>query len=155
MQRVREYFYGTARSELAPYSTVVPFSEIAVRRIGESSPGAASGVGGMLAAPSSTLPLGMEVREQSEAEKLALLQIQPGDILLHSILAISHADVPLPNANSSQSDETVKVLETNVAGFVYVARVEEKRKRMFVLAPMPGKLPGRYLWLGTLRWAEM
>jgi polyribonucleotide 5'-hydroxyl-kinase len=35
MKKVKEYFYGTSSHELSPYTTSIPFSEIAVRRIGE------------------------------------------------------------------------------------------------------------------------
>ena len=37
MKRVREYFYGSPKFELVPYTSSVSFYEIAVRRIAEST----------------------------------------------------------------------------------------------------------------------
>lgn len=140
MKRVREYFYGSPKLELAPYSTVVYFTDVDIRRVGES-----------MVAPASALPLGSEQQTNADKEtkSLTIVKVDPGDILLHSILAISHS--------SSEGDQSAEglLIESNCAGFIYVNRVEEKKRRMFVLAPTPGKLPRRNLWLGTLRWAEL
>lgn len=37
MQRIREYFYGTPKFELSPYSTTVSFNDVSVRRIAEGT----------------------------------------------------------------------------------------------------------------------
>lgn len=37
MQRIKEYFYGTTKGELSPYSSLVNFAEVAVRRVGEGN----------------------------------------------------------------------------------------------------------------------
>ena len=100
-------------------------------------------------APSSALPIGMERNQDEKAA--SIIKIDSGDILLHSILAISHSN--LQPLTATEKDE-VNLPYSNVAGFIYVARVDEKKRRMFVLSPTPGKLPKRYLWFGTLRWAE-
>jgi len=49
LQRVKEYFYGTVKNDLTPFSQTVPFGDVIVRRAMEGS-----------VAPSSTLPIGME-----------------------------------------------------------------------------------------------
>eukprot|EP00158_Paraphelidium_tribonemae_P004142 Partr_v1_DN26594_c1_g1_i5_m3971 putative Required for endonucleolytic cleavage during polyadenylation-dependent pre-mRNA 3'-end formation (By similarity) len=136
MQKVREYFYGTPKYDLSPYSSSVPFTEIAVRRIGE-----------VLLAPSSALPLGAD-RKVDETE---LIKIDVGPVLLHTVLALSNSDL---NFNATAKDEAV-LPDINVAGFVYVSEVDEGKKRVHMLCPSPGKLPKRYLWLGSLRWAEI
>lgn len=50
------------------------------------------------------------------------------------ILAIMHAD---PN------DSQENIRDASVMGFVYVAEVDEKRKKMRVLAPVSGRMPNR------------
>lgn len=106
-------------------------------------------------------------------DPVQLQEINPSTDLLHSILAVSHAD-------SAES-----LLQRNVAGFLYVyvlqeemklKRRKEKRKRrnvsaqtnfiifrtevnmerhkITVLAPCPGPLPSKYLIFGSLKWLE-
>ncbi|KAL1920289.1 uncharacterized protein VTP21DRAFT_1435 [Calcarisporiella thermophila] len=127
MAKIKEYFYGTPKSELSPYSVILHFSDVVIYRVG----------GGSLA-PSSALPLGSD-RTVSETQ---LMPVDPGDILLHSVLALS-------NATSEE-----EVLEANVAGFVYVSEVNEAKRKMTVLSPSPGRLPKKYLIMGSFKWVE-
>jgi polyribonucleotide 5'-hydroxyl-kinase len=61
----------------------------------------------------------------------------------NSILAIVHAD---PN------DTQENIRDASVIGFVYVAEVDEKRKKLKILAPLSGRLPNRAMIWGT--WPE-
>lgn len=129
-QKIREYFYGTSKSELAPYSTMINYHDVEILRVGEGS-----------LAPSSALPIG-EDRKVSETH---VVKVDPsGDHLLHSVLAVSNAD-------KMQEPE---ILETNLAGFIYVSEVHESRKKLTVLSPCPGRIPKKFWWLGSLKWAE-
>ncbi|KAI8589633.1 Pre-mRNA cleavage complex II protein Clp1-domain-containing protein [Geranomyces variabilis] len=142
MHKIKEYFYGTPKGELSPYSSLVPFSDVAVRRVGEGT-----------LAPSSALPLGSAPLLQ----ETRLVKVDPGDILHHSILAISHAALPDPGSAAAQltpEEESNVVLATNVAGFVYVSDVDEDKKKMTVLAPNPGRLPRRYMLMAAMKWME-
>jgi polyribonucleotide 5'-hydroxyl-kinase len=94
--KIQEYFYGTNKCELSPYSTLTSFADVSIWRVGESS-----------LAPTSALPIGMD-RQLSETQ---LVKIDNADILLHSILAVLNAD---------ESDTETNALESNVAGFVYM-----------------------------------
>jgi polyribonucleotide 5'-hydroxyl-kinase len=94
--KIQEYFYGTAKYELSPYSTLTNFSDVSIWRVGESS-----------LAPTSALPIGMD-RQMSETQ---LVKIDNADILLHSILAVLNAD---------EKDTESNALESNVAGFIYM-----------------------------------
>ncbi|KAF9163443.1 hypothetical protein BGX21_008628 [Mortierella sp. AD011] len=129
--KIREYFYGTTKNELAPYSTMINYHDVEILRVGEGS-----------LAPSSALPIG-EDRKVSETH---VVKVDPSEhILLHSVLAVSNAD-------KMKSEE--EILETNLAGFIYVSEVHEARKKMTVLSPCPGRIPKKYWWLGSLQWAE-
>ena len=61
----------------------------------------------------------------------------------NSILAIVHAD---PN------DTQENIRDASVLGFVYIAEVDEKRKKVKVLAPLSGRLPNRAMVWGS--WPE-
>jgi polyribonucleotide 5'-hydroxyl-kinase len=128
-QKIREYFYGTSKSELAPYSTMINFHDIEILRVGEGS-----------LAPSSALPIG-EDRKVSETH---VVNVEPSENLLHSVLAVSNADKRV------EPD----ILETNLAGFIYVSEIHDARKKLTVLSPCPGRIPKKFWWLGSLKWAE-
>ena len=61
----------------------------------------------------------------------------------NAILAIVHAD---PN------DAQENIRDASVIGFVYVAEVDEKRKKLKVLAPLSGRLPNKAIVWGV--WPE-
>ncbi|KAG0249492.1 hypothetical protein BG011_009254 [Mortierella polycephala] len=128
-QKIREYFYGTSKNELAPYSTMINYHDMEILRVGEGS-----------LAPSSALPIG-EDRKVSETH---VVKVEPGEHLLHSVLAVSNAD----------KMTEPEILETNLAGFVYISEIHDARKKMTVLSPCPGRIPKKFWWLGSLKWAE-
>ncbi|RUP46047.1 Pre-mRNA cleavage complex II protein Clp1-domain-containing protein [Jimgerdemannia flammicorona] len=96
MHKIQEYFYGTPKCDLLPYSTFINFNDVSIFRVGEGS-----------LAPSSALPLGMD-RAVSETQ---LCKVDAGDILLNSVLAVSNAE--------SAEDEN-GLIEANLAGFIYI-----------------------------------
>ncbi|KAG0346778.1 Cleavage polyadenylation factor subunit clp1 [Podila humilis] len=138
-QKIREYFYGTSKSELAPYSTMINYHDIEILRVGEGS-----------LAPSSALPIG-EDRKVSETH---VVKVDPGDHLLHSVLAVSNAECKSSTATGPTEAESLEILEANLAGFIYVSQVHEARKKLTVLSPCPGRIPKKFWWLGSLKWAE-
>ncbi|KAI8618295.1 protein CLP1 [Chytriomyces sp. MP71] len=147
--RVREYFYGTPRFPLSPFSNTVKFDDLAVRRVGDN-----------VTAPSSIMPIGYD----RKAAETKVVRVDDANILLNSVLALTHADrlgallalsggaTSAPALTSEQ--ETQLVLDRNVAGFVYVSEVDERKGKVTLLAPYPGKLPQKYLLMGALKWVE-
>ncbi|KAJ3358000.1 hypothetical protein HDU83_000057 [Entophlyctis luteolus] len=147
--KIREYFYGTPKFPLNPASNTVGFHELTVRRVGDTT-----------LAPSSALPLGQERKVQ----ETKIVKMEVGDTLLNSILAVSHADRLDASAAAAATvsapaltadEETALILEKNVAGFVYVSEVDDVKKKLTVLAPNPGRLPKKYMVMGSLKWVEM
>ena len=61
----------------------------------------------------------------------------------NAILAIVHAD-------PHDSHETIR--DASVIGFIYVAEVDEKRKKLRILAPLSGRLPNKAIVWGV--WPE-
>lgn len=56
----------------------------------------------------------------------------------NAILAIVHAE---PN------DSQENIRDTSVIGFVYVTEIDEKRKKLRLLAPLSGRLPNKaFVW---------
>jgi len=126
MNRIREYFYGIS-GDLCPHSTVVDFKDVVIYKVG----------GGPLA-PQSALPIGA----QSSVDPVRLVEIVPSSEIVHSVLGVSHAKSP------------EHILNTNLAGFLYVTEVNLERQKITFLAPCPGPLPSKYLVLGSLKWLE-
>ena len=56
------------------------------------------------------------------------------------ILALVHAE---PN------DTQENIRDASVIGFVYVAEVDEKKKKLRILAPLSGRIPRKALIWGT------
>ena len=70
-------------------------------------------------------------------------KVQPSLLMQNCILAIMHAD---------PHDSQENIRDASVMGFVYVAEVDEKRKKMRVLAPVSGRMPNRAVVWGS--WPE-
>jgi polyribonucleotide 5'-hydroxyl-kinase len=126
MDKMREYFYGPS-GDLCPHSSVVDFSDVQVFRIG-----------GGPRAPTSALPIGAE----RTVNPTRVVEVTPGPDLVHCVLGVSHAKT------------ADVILESNLAGFLYVTDVNFEKKKITCLAPCPGPLPGKILIMGALKWYE-
>ncbi|KAI9473421.1 MAG: Pre-mRNA cleavage complex II protein Clp1-domain-containing protein [Benjaminiella poitrasii] len=127
--KIHEYFYGIPKLELAPYSMLVHYDDIKVWRVGD------------VIAPSSALPLGME----GSSNETQVVKVDNYDMCLHSILAILNLD---------EDENENKLLESNVAGFIYVSDVDEQKRKITVLSPSPGRLPKKHFLMGSFKWME-
>eukprot|EP01130_Rhizamoeba_saxonica_P005716 TRINITY_DN2271_c0_g1_i2.p1 TRINITY_DN2271_c0_g1~~TRINITY_DN2271_c0_g1_i2.p1 ORF type:complete len:308 (+),score=67.75 TRINITY_DN2271_c0_g1_i2:388-1311(+) len=123
---IKEYFYGRI-GDLCPHSTLLHFSDITILK---------TSVGPR--APSSALPIGM----QSLVDDLRPVEVAPSEDMVHSVLGVSH------------SNDAASVLETNVAGFIYITGIDMRKRTFTVLAPCTGALPGRFLILGNIKYLE-
>jgi polyribonucleotide 5'-hydroxyl-kinase len=99
--------------------------------------------------PSSALPLGME----AQAPGTGFKKVEVGDLLLHSVLALSSA-MPPPGVVWNAEQEADALIESPIVGFIYVAEVDETKRKMTVLSPAPGKLAYVYLIMGNLKWMD-
>lgn len=87
-------------------------------------------------APTSALPVGAS----SSQDPLRLNAVHINNEIFNCLLAVSHA---------KSLDE---VLSTSIAGFIYVQSVDMEGGTGTVtyLSPGPGKLPGRFLLMGSI-----
>ena len=70
-------------------------------------------------------------------------KLEPTPQMQNAMLAILHAEPSDPHEN---------IRDASVIGFVYVAEVDEKRKKLRVLAPLSGRLPKKVMIWGS--WPE-
>jgi polyribonucleotide 5'-hydroxyl-kinase len=86
----------------------------------------------------SFLPGGEEDTELELYEK-----VEPSSMILNCILAVMYAAL-------NDSQETIR--DATVMGFVYVAEVDEKKRRMKILAPLNTRITDRPMIWGS--WPE-
>lgn len=133
---IKHYFYGH-KLDLYPHTMVLPF---AVAHIYSDSV--------LSQLPSSLLPAnfmapGSSASDGTNPHALGFLNpVQPSADLLHSILAVSFA----------KSEEAL--LESPVAGYVYVIEVDMQNKKLTILSPTRGHLPSTFLISGSLKWYD-
>lgn len=168
-QEIRAYFYGhsikgvdisdynmntqmNAVMELHPYREILRFDDIVIKRVEEN-----------IAPLASALPLGSGDNTNNDNKDNQLIKptpinyidVVPGDILLYSVLAVSHATGPNINKSSMDSESVSKeLLSTNIAGFVHVSDVDMVKRKLVVLSPNPIRVGKRVLIMGALKWSE-
>lgn len=131
--QTREYFFGNAKRTLSPTTILAEFSHLTVYQIRENN-----------ALLNSFLP----GNDEEDGEKIGGLgsliyeKITPSNQMLHSVLAVMHAGV---------NDDQITIRDASVMGFVYVAEVDEKKKRVKLLCPVGGRIDRPLVW-GT--WPE-
>ncbi|CAG8982545.1 hypothetical protein HYALB_00002327 [Hymenoscyphus albidus] len=127
---IREYFFGDSKRTLSPHTQNVNFDDITIYRIRESSSTHIS----FLSGDSTELdPSSSEIYEK----------VSPTGLLLHCIFAVMYATL-------RDTQETIR--DASVMGFVYVAEVDEKKRRLKILAPLNTRITDRPMVWGT--WPE-
>ncbi|KRY66456.1 Protein CLP1 -like protein, partial [Trichinella pseudospiralis] len=126
--RIHEYFYGSTQQPYYPHTFEVSFADVLIFKIGAP----------ML--PDSCMPLGMKAEDTS----LKIVPVTPSNELLNHILAVSFCE-------TAQDD----ILNTNVAGFIWVSEVSMERKVLTVLSPQPTPLPSKILLYTEITFMDM
>ncbi|KAI1093020.1 Clp1-domain-containing protein [Rostrohypoxylon terebratum] len=120
---IREYFFGNASTTLSPFTQQVDFSALSVWQVNES--------------PSSG-SLEDEIYNDAVLEK-----VEPSLMMQNCLLSVVCASV---------HDPADTIRDSNVMGYVYVADIDEKRRKLKVLAPVNARLGDRPLVWGS--WPE-
>ncbi|MCJ1312243.1 Cleavage polyadenylation factor subunit clp1 [Agyrium rufum] len=129
LNQIREYFFGDVKNNLSPHTTQLDFSEVAIFRHSEKDD--------LLDA---LLPGG----EPDAFTKKSIFDIvHPSNQLQRCVLAIMQAE-----PGDSQED----IRDASVIGFVYIAEVDEKKKKLRILSPMSGRIPRKAMIWGP--WPE-
>ncbi|KAI0408979.1 Pre-mRNA cleavage complex II protein Clp1-domain-containing protein [Xylaria palmicola] len=134
MQSVREsaikdYFFGNAKLTLSPFTQQVDFAAVSVWRINEAPSASTDGSG--------------ITYDEGDVHTDMLERAEPSMMMQNCVLAVVCASV---------HDAADSIRDANVMGFVYVADVDEKRRRLRILAPVSARLGDRPLLWGS--WPE-
>jgi polyribonucleotide 5'-hydroxyl-kinase len=123
--QIREYFFGRGdEMSLAPSSQSADVADLHLFRISED--------------PTPIIDeYGVE-RERGLYEKVAV-----GEGVVNRVLAITMV---------SPKDSPEAIRDSSVSGYIYVAGVDEGRRKVKLLAPLPGETPDTALVLGS--WPE-
>jgi len=116
---IKEYFFGNSKTTLSPHTQLVSFDDISIFKVNSSS--------------SSAFPSGDHEDPASSSAKGIYEIVTPTPEMAHVILA-------LPHATSKDKEEDVR--DASVLGFVYVAEVDEKKRRLRILAPVTTRIGG-------------
>ena len=131
--QIREYFFGDAKNTLSPHTQHVDSSHLHIYRLTDSS---------LTDLSSSLLPGDYDPNNYSSQSIFENIST-PTAQMQNAILAIVHAEI-------NDSHESIR--DASVIGFLFVAEVDEKRKRIKILAPLSGRLPNKAMIWG--RWPE-
>ncbi|KAI0847521.1 Clp1-domain-containing protein [Daldinia vernicosa] len=120
---IKEYFFGDTNITLSPFTQQVDFSALSIWKVNQAS-------------ASATL-------EDDIYSDTMLEKIEPSLMIQNCVLSVICASV-------HDSADTIR--DSNVMGYVYVAEVDEKRRKLKILAPVSARLGDRPLLWGS--WPE-
>ncbi|KAI0431034.1 Pre-mRNA cleavage complex II protein Clp1-domain-containing protein [Xylaria sp. FL1042] len=128
---IREYFFGSSKMTLSPFTQQVDFTVVSIWRINDASSQTSADGGGI-------------IYDEGETQTVDTLEkAEPSMMMQNCVLAVAYASV-------HDAPDTIR--DANVMGFVYVADVDEKRRRLRILAPVSARLGDRPLLWGS--WPE-
>lgn len=130
-RQIQNYFFGPPGSSLNPHSHSVAFADLHIYRFLSSSNG------------SSDLPSfgpGMDDDYEPEPVSSAFESVAPSTALTAALIAIKFC--------SGSNAEEAEIRDSPVMGYVYVAEVDEGKKRVRFLAPHPQRWGDRAMVLG-------
>ncbi|CAO2654898.1 Nn.00g116310.m01.CDS01 [Neocucurbitaria sp. VM-36] len=124
--QIREYFFGKGDETLAPSSQTADFADLNLFNIVQGSDNA-------------------EYRPGDYDASLAPIyeKITPSAAIQNKLLAITTA---------SPNDKQEVIRDASIRGYIYVADVDEAKKKVKLLSPQPGQTPGNAMVLGS--WPE-
>jgi polyribonucleotide 5'-hydroxyl-kinase len=134
---IRQYFFGLGNVNLSPYTTTVDFDQVSINRIRDTSasafdPGADDDDDDYEPQMTNT------TTSTSIYERVA-----PSMMLQNSLLAITQAEI---------HDSQERIRDASVMGYVYVAEVDEAKRKIRLLSPVGGRVPSKAMIWGS--WPE-
>ncbi|KAL1798652.1 hypothetical protein ACET3X_002689 [Alternaria dauci] len=123
--QIKEYFFGKGDETLAPSSQTADAADLNIFRVIEEDVN-----GGMD-------EYGMTVERQ------IFEKVTPSEAMQNQLLAITTA---------SPNDPQAVIRDSSIRGYIYVADVDEAKKKVKLLSPLPGATPGNAMILG--KWPE-
>ncbi|KAF2103595.1 mRNA cleavage and polyadenylation factor IA/II complex [Rhizodiscina lignyota] len=134
--QVRNYFFGVPSAPLSPYTQMVDFSQISIYKIKSTSGNSSSFNPGADDDDDDYDPSSFGVSNIYD-------KVMPSMMLQNALLAIT-------TASATDSQETIR--DSSVLGYMYVAEVDEAKKKLRLLSPVSGRVPGNAVVVGD--WPE-
>ncbi|KAF1924290.1 mRNA cleavage and polyadenylation factor IA/II complex [Didymella exigua CBS 183.55] len=125
--QIRAYFFGHGEDALAPSSMTADYADLNIFQIVQADDAA------FQAGDYDPSTAGRELYER----------VSPSALLTNKLLVITTA---------SPNDRHEVIRDSSVRGYIYVADVDEAKRKVRLLSPQPGHLPGNAMVLGT--WPE-
>ncbi|CAA9964830.1 mRNA cleavage and polyadenylation factor CLP1 [Pyrenophora teres f. maculata] len=123
--QIREYFFGKGDETLAPSSQTADTADLNIFRVTEGDGTIVDDYG--------------VTHERQVFDKVA-----PTESMENHILAITTA---------SPNDSQAVIRDSSIRGYIYVSDVDEAKKKVKLLSPLPGQTPGNAMILGS--WPEV
>ncbi|KAK3070515.1 Cleavage polyadenylation factor subunit clp1 [Teratosphaeriaceae sp. CCFEE 6253] len=139
-RRIRQYFFGTPKESLNPHSHMLNFDDMVVYRAKPSSESETANFG---ADEDDYDPSGDSTMHSSSHTTAIFERVAPSVAMTCALIAIKFCP-----ANS----EEFAVRDSTVMGYLYVADVDEARRKVRFLAPHPQRWGNRALVWG--QWPE-
>ncbi|KAL5115674.1 Cleavage polyadenylation factor subunit clp1 [Pleosporales sp. CAS-2024a] len=127
--QIREYFFGHGENTLAPSSQTCDFGDLNIFQIAD--------------APMDPNTLEYDALNMAPLSNHLYTRVTLSCALQDSVLAVTRA---------SPTDAHDVIRDASVRGYIYVADVDEVKKKARLLSPQPGLIPGNAMVLG--RWPE-
>lgn len=149
-RQIRQYFFGSTQESLNPHSHTVPFADIDIYRAQQSasSDAPAFGLGGVAAEDDDDDDYDVPYAGKSGAiggSNSLFEKITPSMAMTGNLVAIKFC-----HGNSEERE----IRDSAVMGFLYVAEVDEVRKKVRFLAPHPQRWGDRAL-IWSPGWPEV
>ncbi|KAF2723848.1 hypothetical protein K431DRAFT_282540 [Polychaeton citri CBS 116435] len=142
-QETRQYFFGSARETLNPHSQVIGFNDLTIYRARSSAFASEEDEGDNDKGAADDDDDDYEPTAGNDNSGLLFDKVTPSAAMMGGLVAVKFC--------ASSSDlETIR--DSAVMAFLYVADVDEARKRLRFLAPHPQRLGDRALVWGA--WPE-
>ncbi|CAI9627957.1 unnamed protein product [Alternaria burnsii] len=123
--QIKEYFFGKGDETLAPSSQMADAADLNIFRAIEGD------VNG-----------GVDEYDMT-VERQIFEKVTPSEAMQNQLLAITTA---------SPNDPQAVIRDSSIRGYIYVADVDEAKKKVKLLSPLPGATPGNAMILG--KWPE-
>jgi len=147
--QIREYFFGYGNINLAPHSMLADYAHLSIYRILASSASSTAPAAATTTnddedddfyEPSATISMPTSTSTSSGP---TLEKVSPTNMMQNSLLAVTFAS---PNASLEQ------IKDPAVMGYVYVAEVDEVKRKVKLLSPVGGAAPRNAMVWGS--WPE-
>ncbi|RYN75224.1 mRNA cleavage and polyadenylation factor [Alternaria alternata] len=123
--QIKEYFFGKGDETLAPSSQMADAADLNIFRVIEGDVNGGVDEYGMT------------------VERQIFEKVTPSEAMQNQLLAITTA---------SPNDPQAVIRDSSIRGYIYVANVDEAKKKVKLLSPLPGATPGNAMILG--KWPE-